>query len=163
MARVAEFQIPSGANSYRYEIDVIDISWNQDRSDYRLLDLNVETDVRAVQPIVTFEAVMVADGANATGTSAADLYELIREQEAQGNVSTFVPDPNATGPSGSTVEIDVVTAPDGYPNAYRVEQSGDRLRRTIRLQGAKWLDPSDTGAGSDKEQIDDINSLSDPL
>ena len=155
--------IPSGAASYVYQTDVIRIEWREDRSDYRILDDSVETDVRAKLPLISIETVLVSKNTNADGTSATDLYELIQAEVRAGNSVDFVPDPTAPAPNSTTPSVGVVTAPDGQPEAYHVEQGADRLRRSLRLRGDTWLDPSDTSLGGDRELIDDLNSLSDPL
>ena len=152
--------IPSGASSYVYQTDVIRVQWQEDRSDYRILDNSVSTDVRAKLPIISIETVLVSENTNADGISATDLYELIQAEVRAGNSVDFIPDPTASAPNSSTPSVGVVTAPDGQPEAYRVERGADRLRRSLKLRGDTWLDPSVT---ADKDLIDDLNSLSDPL
>ena len=156
-------EIPIGGTVYEYQTDVIRVEWQEDRSDYRILDNSVETDVRAKLPIISIETVLVAQDTDAEGVSAADLYELIQAEVRVGNTVRFIVDPTKSAPNSPTPTVTVVTAPDGQPEAYHVEQGADRLRRSLRLRGDTWLDPSDTSLGGDRELIDDLNSLSDPL
>lgn len=148
---------------YDYTADVIVVEWTYDADRFKRVDGVIESDVRRQVPRIQFESVLVAQNANATGTSAAELYDLIRKENAAGNTCAFIPDIAATGGTGpGPVQVDIVTR-GSPPVAYQTEQGAERLRRSLTIQGNKWLDPSDTSPGGDKEVIDDLNSLSDPL
>jgi len=144
---------------YDYEADRVVVEWEEDADRYRRLDNVVEKDVRALLPVISFEAVLVARNANASGVSAADLYELIRTENTAGNTCTFTPDTSASAPNSATPSVDILTR-SPPPTPYRLDQKAERLRRSLTLQGARWLDPSVT---ADKELIDDLNSLSEPI
>jgi hypothetical protein len=148
---------------YDYEADQITVSWQEDRDDYRRLDDQIDVDVRRKLPVIQWQAVMVAANSNADSLSAAGLYSKIEREVEAGNTASFVPDINASAPNSATPSLDIVTRPDGHPKSYAIEQGQDRLTRSFSVQSAKWLDPSDTTAGGDRELIDDLHSLSDPL
>jgi len=150
-------------SDYDYEADTISVSWQEDRANYRLLDETVDVDVRNKLPIIEWEAVMVAANNNASGLSGAGLYELIEREVEAGNTVTFVPDISASAPNSGTPSVNVVTQGGGHPKSYQIETSAERLRRTFSVQGARWLDPSDTTTGGDKDTIDDLHALSDSL
>lgn len=145
---------------YDYQADEIAIRWEEDRDNFRRVDLVVESDIRSKLPVISFRSVLVAENANAEGVSAAELYDLIEQEVAAGNTATFVPDVSLSAPNSATPSIEVVTRGGGHPASYRVEQGADRLRRALKLQGARWLDPNVT---ADKDLIDDLTSLQDPL
>jgi len=139
---------------YDYEADVVSVEWNEDSTSYRRLDGVIERDVRRYQATISFETVLVAANGNASGTPAAELYDLIRNANENNNTVTFVPDTSANAPNSATPSVDVVTRPPA-PQAYQLEQGADRLRRSLTLQ-SNWLDPTVT---ADKDIIDDLNSL----
>lgn len=150
------------ATDYDYQADIVRVRWEEDSDSYSRLDNVVERDVRSYLPTIEFQTVLVAQNSNANGTSAAELYDLIRKENAAGNTVTFVPNTSKSAPNSATPSVDVVTR-GGPPEAYETEKGSERLRRSLVLQGANWLDPSDTSVGGDKETIDDLNSLSSPL
>jgi len=156
--QVSRFTI--AGTDYDYQADEIALRWEEDRDNFRRVDLKVETDIRSKLPVISFTAVLVAENANAEGVSAAELYELIEQEVAAGNTATFVPDTSLSAPNSATPSLDVVTRGGGHPPSYRIEQGTDRLQRSLKLQGARWLDPSVT---ADKNLIDDLTSLQDPL
>lgn len=143
---------------YDYQTDVVRVDWEEDSDTFARVDLKIERDVRAYKAVITFETVLVAENSNATGTGAADLYDLIRENNAAGNTVSFVPDISASAPNSATPSVPIVTR-GGPPQAYQTEKGADRLRRSLTIQSARWLDPSDTTTGGDKETIDDLNAL----
>lgn len=139
---------------YDYQADVVQVQWQEDSSSYRRLDGVMERDVRRIQATINFESVLVAQNGNATGVSAAELYDLIRDANANNNTVTLLPDTSASAPNSATPSVDVVTRPPP-PDAYELEKGADRLRRSLTVQ-SDWLDPKLT---ADKEIIDDLNSL----
>lgn len=139
---------------YDYEADVVTVQWQEDSASYRRLDGVMERDIREYKAIISFETVLVSENANASGTSAVELYDLIRDANVNNNTVTFVPDTSASAPNSPTPSVDVVTQPPP-PQAYELEQGADRLRRSLTLQ-SDWLDPTVT---ADKDLIDDLNSL----
>lgn len=145
---------------YDYRADQLTVRWREDRTDYQRVDYQIDTDIRAKLPLIQWEAVLVAQNANATGVSAADLYAKIEREVAAGNSASFVPDISASAPNSATPSLGIVTRSGGHPPAYETEQSEILLTRTFTVQGARWLQPSVT---ADKDLIDDLNSLSDPL
>lgn len=150
--------------SYDYQTDIIRIDFDTDEDDYRRLDEVVDTDRREKLAVVTFESVLVAQNANAEGVGASDLYQKIQTEVAAGNAVTFIPDTSiSSGYNTNPPEIGVKTKKGGAPRVYETEKGADRLMRSMQLQSDRWLDPTDTTAGGDKETIDDLNDLQSSL
>jgi len=126
-----------------------------DADTYRRLDNVVERDVRSVRYVASWESVMVPANAAAQGTTASDLFDLIRNANAQGNAVKLRPDKDAPAPNATTPQMDVLTR-GAPPEPYELEQSTQRLRRSFEVQSAQWYDPA---VPADKETIDDLNSL----
>ena len=139
--------------AYDYLTDQVRLSWRYDRTDVVLLNDQAKTDVRRQQARIEVTGVWEAANSNATGTSAAELYDLIRAA----TTTTLRPD------TTKSATVDVLTADRGAPDAYQTQKGTPRRGRTLRLQGASRLDPTDTTAGGDKETIDALNALTDPL
>lgn len=150
---------------YDYQTDVIRIEWENDGDDYRRLDEVVDVDRREKLAIITFESVFVSQNANSSNIGAADLYQLLETEVAEnGNSAKFIPDISiSSGFNTNPPEVSIVPRMGGMPVVYETEKGADRLMRSMQVQSATWLDPTDTAAGGDKETIDDLNDLQSAL